>query len=126
MERPPCPDGHRGSRVLRDGWFGKPGQRRQRWRCVRGAGDDQVFHKFFEPLPRLVRHGDEEGHACPECATQLEPWEGQPAPRLYGFTARDVALTLTWVAGGSTYRDASARIRTRAGRELETRVPPRK
>jgi hypothetical protein len=78
-----------------------------------------VVHKFFEPLPRLVREG-EGGHACPECATRLEPWEGQPKPRLYGFSAREVALTLTWVATGTSYRDASARIRTRAGRELDT------
>jgi len=28
---------------------------------------------------------------CEECTTRLEPWEGRPAPRLYGFTAKQVA-----------------------------------
>src|SRR3954468_17599873 len=45
-------------------------------------------------------------------------WEGQPAPRLYGFTARHVAKALTLVAGGTTYRQASASIRAEAGRPL--------
>jgi hypothetical protein len=57
---------------------------------------------------------------CLDCATSLEPWEGQPAPRLYGFTARDVASALAMVAGGSSYRQAAEAIRIRAGRPLST------
>lgn len=58
-------------------------------------------------------------HSCPECQTTLEPWEGQPAPRLYGFTAKHVAWALTQVAGGASYRSTAADVRERAGRQLE-------
>ncbi len=57
---------------------------------------------------------------CEECTTRLEPWEGQPAPRLYGFTAKQVAKALVLVAGGMSYRATAALIRRDAGRELGT------
>lgn len=59
-------------------------------------------------------------HECAECTTTLEPWEGQPAPRLYGFTAKQIATALVAVAGGSSYRAAAAAVRSSAGRELRT------
>ena len=49
----------------------------------------------------------------------LEPWGGQPAPRLYGFTARHVALALVMVARGQSYRRTAAMIRSAAGRGLD-------
>jgi len=48
------------------------------------------------------------GRVCEECTTRLEPWEGQPAPRLYGFTAKQVATALVLVAGGASYRATAA------------------
>lgn len=115
---PTCPDGrHKGSRVVRAGWYGREGQRRQRWWCHPKTGEP---HRFTEMLPRIVAPSSD-GHACPECQTQLAPWEGQPAPRLYGFTAKDVAWALSQVAGGAAYRSTAAAVRERAGRELETR-----
>ena len=60
------------------------------------------------------------GRVCEECTTRLESWEGQPAPRLYGFTARQVAKALVLVAGGASYRATAALIRRDAGRELGT------
>lgn len=57
---------------------------------------------------------------CPDCATSLGPWEGQPAPRLNGFTVRDVAAALALVAGGASYRESAEAIRIRAGRPLST------
>ena len=99
--------------MTRDGWYGRVGQRRQRWRCTPTTGK---AHRFTEVLPRIVSGGEE--HVCPDCATALEPWEGQPAPRLYGFTARDVAAALAMVAGGASYRQAAEAIRIRAGRAL--------
>jgi len=80
---------------------------------MRGAA-----HRFAEVLPRIVSGAGE--HVCPDCATSLEPWEGQPAPRLYGFAARDVAAALAMVAGGASYRRAAEVIRIRAGRALST------
>jgi hypothetical protein len=116
MEIPPCPvPGHERSVVVRAGWYGREGQRRQRWKCTPVNGE---AHRFAEVLPRIVTGSAD--HVCPDCATSLEPWEGQPAPRLYGFTARDVAAALAMVAGGSSYRQVAEAIRIRAGRPLST------
>jgi hypothetical protein len=80
------------------------------------------MHRFAEQLPRITASGAS-AHSCPECATVVEPWEGQPAPRLYGFTARDVAIALARVAHGASYREAASQARTSAGRELESTAP---
>jgi hypothetical protein len=119
MEIPRCPDGrHKGSIVVRAGWYGRAGQRRQRWLCTPKTAK---AHRFTETLPRLV-DTRVEVHVCDECATALEPWEGQPAPRLYGFSARDIAFALSQVAAGASYRASAAAVRTAAGRELNTRA----
>lgn len=118
MEIPVCPlSEHVGSGVVRAGWYGREGQRRQRWLCRPLAGQP---HRFAETLPRIV--DPRAAHACAECATALEPWEGQPAPRLYGFTARDVAFALAEVAAGATYRSTAAAVRRVAGRPLGTQA----
>ena len=70
-------------------------------------------HRFTEVLPRLAGGG---AGTCLECATELEPWEGQPAPRLYGFSVRAVAGALARVAAGASYRSAAAAVRAGAGR----------
>jgi hypothetical protein len=101
--------------VVRAGWYGREGQRRQRWKCTPATGE---VHRFAEVLPRIVSGAAE--HVCPDCATALEPWEGQPAPRLYGFSAREVAAALVMVAGGASYRQTAEAIRVRAGRALAT------
>ena len=125
MEIPPCLEpGHERSVVVRAGWYGRVGQRRQRWKCTPVRGE---VHRFAELLPRIVSGSVE--HVCPDCATSLEPWEGQPAPRLYGFTAREVAAALAMVAGGSSYRQVAEAIRIRAGRPLSSaagRTPSKK
>ncbi|MDM7854732.1 hypothetical protein [Cellulomonas alba] len=100
--------------MTRAGWYGAPGRRRQRWWCTPRQG---LPHRFAEPLPRLVATGGAV-HTCPECQTLLEPWEGKPAPRLYGFAVADVAWALAQAAGGGTYRDIADRVRSRAGRPL--------
>ncbi len=101
--------------MVRAGWYGREGQRRQRWWCYPKTGQR---HRFTETLPRIVAEVAE-AH-CPECQTTLAAWEGQPAPRLYGFSAKHVALALTRVAQGATYRATAAEVRTLAGRELDT------
>jgi len=101
--------------VVRAGWYGQPGHRRQRWWCRPESGQR---HRFTEVLPRIVDTTSE--HVCTECTTTLEPWEGQPAPRLYGFTAKQVARALVMVAEGVSYRATAAVIRREAGRELDT------
>ena len=71
--------------------------------------------RFTEPLPRIVGQ-IEDGLVCELWATRLEAWEGEPAPRLYGFSTRLVAKTLAAVANGESYRAASAAVRTSAHR----------
>lgn len=97
----------------------KGGPRRQRWWCEPKTGER---HRFRETLPRIVGH-DVQGHTCPECASRLAPWEGQPAPRLYGYAVRDIAWALARVSEGLPYRSAAAEVRVRANRPLETEVP---
>jgi len=116
VEIPSClVPGHEKSVVVRAGWYGRAGQRRQRWKCT-PLGEQE--HRFAEVLPRIVSGSVDP--VCPDCATSLEPWEGQPAPRLYGFTARDIAAALAMVAGGASYRQSAEAIRVRAGRPLST------
>ena len=76
-------------------------------------------HRFTETPPRIVAQIEDQ-YACPECQTTLEVWEGKSAPRLYGFTAKDVAWALTQVSVGATYRGTAAAVRERAGRALAT------
>jgi hypothetical protein len=110
MEVPRCPDpDHAGGRVVRAGWYGRSPHRRQRWLCRPVSGE---AHRFTEALPR--READRS--VCCSCFTQLEPWEGQPGPRTYSFTAREIAHLLVRVAEGSTYRSAAQAVRRLAGR----------
>lgn len=102
--------------MVRAGWYGRSGARRQRWWCQPVGGER---HRFTEVLPRIVDDRSAE-HVWVECTTTLEPWEGQPAPRLYGFTAKQIARALVMVAAGASYRWTAALIRTQAGRERST------
>lgn len=112
MEVPECPNpAHAGSVRVRAGWYGRAGQRRQRWWCTPADGSPR--HRFTEVLPRLSGCGEA---TCPECATTLEAWEGQPAPRLYGFSVRTVATALARIATGASFRSTAALIRTEARR----------
>jgi Transposase, Mutator family len=118
MEVPRCPDlAHAGGRVVRAGWYGRPPHRRQRWLCRPKGGE---AHRFTELLPR--READRS--VCRSCLTQLEPWEGQPGPRSYSFTAREIAHLLVRVAEGSTYRSAAQAVRRLAGRPEAGRPAP--
>lgn len=111
MEVPVCADpAHAGGRVVRAGWYGRPPHRRQRWLCRPAGG--AAPHRFTELLPRR----EAERSLCCSCFTQLEPWEGQPGPRTYSFTAREVAYLLVRVAEGATYRSAARAVRRLAGR----------
>ncbi len=81
-----CPRSeHTGSRVRFDGQYGKPGHRRQLYRCVPANGDRA--HRFTEVLPREEAWQD----ACEACERQVGLYEGPHAARHYQFVARGIA-----------------------------------
>lgn len=97
-----------------DGRYGKPGHKRQRYRCYPSghSGKGEPYHRFAPPLPRQVTVGG----VCVSCERAVRPHEGPQGPRNYEFSARDVAEALMDVGSGSTYAAAAARIRRRANR----------
>lgn len=96
--------------MVRDGWYGKPPHRRQRWLCRPPNGDRR--HRFCEVLPRQATSK----HFCVECSTRLERWEGQAGARHYWFSAREAGQALALVAGGESYRQSARAARIAAGR----------
>ena len=101
---------HAGSRIKLDGTYGKPGHRRQRYKCSPRRGGKP--HVFTELLPR-----EESWHgSCEHCERRLERREGPKAPRHYQFVARGIAEALQAVGAGSSYMCASRVTRDRARR----------
>jgi hypothetical protein len=82
---------HAGSRVRFDGQYGKPGHRRQLYRCVPANGDRP--HRFTEVLPREEAWHD----ACEACERPVLLHEGPHAARYYRFVARGIAEALVAV-----------------------------
>lgn len=101
---------HAGSRVKLDGTYGKPGHRRQRYKCSPRRGGTP--HVFTELLPR-----EESWHgSCDHCERRVERREGPKAARHYQFVARGIAEALGAVGAGATYMHASRVARDRARR----------
>lgn len=92
------------------GRYGKPGHRRQLYRCVPSNGDSP--HRFAEALPR------EESWlpTCDLCERDVHLHEGPHAARQYQFVARGIAGALRAVGTGMTYREAGLVARERAKR----------
>lgn len=107
--KPECPR-HPRSRVWFDGTYGRPGRRRQRFKCV--PRDGEPTHVFTELLPRTIAHD----HECLECERPLAPHEGPPAPRFFEYTTRQIAQALLDVGSGVTYRRAGRNLRELANR----------
>ncbi len=101
---------HAGSRVRFDGKYGKPGHRRQLYRCVPADGDGP--HRFTELLPREEAWHD----ACETCERPVHLHEGPHAARGYQFVARGIAEALVAVGVGASYRQAGLVARERARR----------
>lgn len=100
---------HAGSGVKLDGTYGKPGHRRQRYKC---SPRGEKPHVFTELMPR-----EESWHgACDHCERQVERREGPKAPRHYQFVARGIAESLGAAGAGATYMQASRVARARARR----------
>ena len=111
MAQAVCPRAeHAGSPVRFDGRYGKPGHRRQLYRCTPQDGDRP--HRFTELLPREEAWHD----ACEVCERGVHLHEGPHAARHHQFVARGIAETLRAVGAGATYRQAALVARERAGR----------
>jgi len=101
---------HAGSRVKLDGSYGRPGHRRQRYKCSPIGGGKP--HVFTELLPREESWQD----SCEQCERHVERREGPKAPRHYQFVARGIAEGLHAVGAGATCMHASRVARDRAHR----------
>ncbi len=98
-----CPNlGHVGSRVSRDGTYGK--RKRQRFRCTL---DDGTFHRFVPPLPRQVL-ADDFDVASSGSTSFLQ---GPQAMRRGLYQVREMAGALVGVANGVSYTEAARRVR---------------
>lgn len=72
---------HAGSRVHFDGTYGRPGHRRQRYKCVPPNGERP--HIFTDVLPR-----EEAWHGrCESCEREVPRRDGPQATRHYQFVA---------------------------------------
>ena len=111
MELPPCPRHGTSSARCRDGTYGSPGHRRQRYRCRPSA---EGSHAYTARLPRLLA-GDSE---CDACERRLAREDGPQTARTFSFTTRDVAAALVEVGRGGSYRATARAIRERAGRSF--------
>lgn len=105
---PECPQ-HPGSKVVKDGFYGREPHRRQRFRCSPDGGDP---HRFTPVVPRVTTRAGE----CLDCERELASHEGPHAVRRYEFDTRQMATALVQVAGGVSYREATAGIRVEVGR----------
>ena len=124
MEVPRCVDpAHAGGRVVRDGWYGKPPHRRQRWLCKPADGDPP--HRFTPTLTRQQHALAAPQGFCLECSTRVEAWEGQAGARRYQFAACEVGGALALVARGATYRDAAFAARRQGERLPAARLSGR-
>jgi len=95
--------------VKLDGTYGRPGHRRQRYKCSPRSGKP---HVFTELLPREESWQD----SCDQCERHVERREGPQAPRHFQFVARGIAEALQAVGAGATYMRASRVARDRAHR----------
>jgi len=108
--RPPACPRHPKSTVWRDGTYGRPGRRQQRYKCL--PDDRAEAHCFTETLPRQRTQAGE----CDECERHYGPGDGAPAPRRHSFTASEIAWALVRLGEGWTYRSVTRRVRESAGR----------
>jgi hypothetical protein len=104
---------HAGSRVRLERQYGKPGHRRQMYRCVPANGDRP--HRFTGVLPREESWTD----ACETCERPVHRHQGPHAAKHYQFVARGIAGALRAVGAGSSYREAALVARERAQRMRE-------
>jgi len=101
---PPCPT-HAGSKVIRNGTYGKGlSVPRQSYKCFPAGGGKP--HKFTPPLPR--DHVHENGEHCDHCDELRGIHRGETAiARRHTWSTRIVARGLEQLANGASYASVS-------------------
>lgn len=101
---PPCPK-HDGSKVVRNGTYGKgTAVPRQGYKCF--PADGSKPHKFTPPLPR--DHVHENAEHCDHCDELRGVHRGETAvARRHSWSTRVVARALEMLANGASYSDVS-------------------
>jgi len=119
---PPCAE-HPGSKVVRNGFYGKsPAKKRQMYRCT--PADGSRPHAF---VPELARDHVHTGvDSCVACEELRGTHRGDRAvARRHSWSARLVAEALRDLAGGKSYAETSRDAR-RVTARTRTRKPPEK
>ncbi len=116
---PPCPD-HPGSKVVRNGTYGKKTAKpRQRYRCT--PADGSPVHAFTPPLPRDHVHENKEH--CEHCEELRGVHRGETAvARRHAWSTRVVAAGLEKLASGQSYAEVG-RWALRSTNTKRTRTP---
>ena len=96
----PCPK-HPGSRVVKNGRYGKPPHRRQMFKCYpKGPASP---HNFAGETPRSLS----ETGLCEHCENHLEAHEGPRHPSHYEFPVAQAAEALVLVGQGMSYTETA-------------------
>ncbi|MEP7378171.1 MAG: hypothetical protein ABI725_01260 [Chloroflexota bacterium] len=112
---PSCPN-HKGSRVVRDGVYGKSGRTtRQCYRCTHETCNEACKpgckgrHRFTPDLPRAYVGRADDENVCAICGEPRNVHHGEHAnARRHGWSDRMVARALVALSVGETYGDAGA------------------
>lgn len=107
MESPRCPV-HPGSKVRREGTYGK--RQRPRYRCFYTDAAGKSHKHGFTPLVPRQR---QPAHKCPECDHVVPDFHGSPVLPGGLYTVAEVASALCELSRGATYTEAARRTQLR-------------
>ena len=101
---------HTGSRVIKNGTYGKGNDRRQMFRCFPNKSNP---HNFAGAVPRLVM----ESHSCDHCENTVSSHQGPRVAHRYEFPVAQAAAALVMVGQGVSYTETADRMRARNQRD---------
>ena len=102
----PCPE-HAGARVVKNGLYGTPPHRRQRYRCY--PKDGSSSHVFAGATPRLTI----DAGSCEHCENSVAGHQGPRLAKTYCFPVVQAAEALVMVGQGVSYTETAERVRVR-------------
>lgn len=111
IKRPPCPRGHEG--VVRLDGVSRTKDRlfeRTRFRCVPTDRDEKA-HVYLGSMPARREHSGAHPE-CPSCERSFHRAEGLAGGYRFRFVVREMAIALTRIGEGESYRRVSRELRT--------------